>query len=193
MTKIALDAAELPQLRYYARDVLNLDVAATVNGPTLRAKILQAQPDLTEIDVPDSLVTASPNASAAPAPVAPVPAQRSAPAGRAGLHSSHDPKVTLMIHPTQDKTRPKDVQLAVNDHVILIKRGSKVEIPYRHYLALDAAVEDVAVDSDDINPATGLPFKIWQEQHSYPFQVYSQPSQEEVDAWQERTSKIKME
>ena len=45
-------------------------------------------------------------------------------------------------------------------------------------------------DTDEINPLTGMPIKEYVEQLSYPHQVFSRPSDEDIAAWHARTDDL---
>lgn len=182
---ITLADATNRQLLAYAQS-RNLDVAPGANNKAILAKILQADPALTHITVEVDAQAAQ------PATVAGVTDQASPsiPSGQAGAHWKYDPVVMVYVFPSNDPTRPKDVQIAVNGDAFLIKRGEQVNLPYRFFLALDAAKEDVARDLPELNPATGLPLKEWTRQHSYPFSNGPLPSDADIAAWQERTGKV---
>ncbi len=186
---IPLEEASREQLFHFARNVLNIEVGDGANNATIKSKIVQAKPDCTEIMVP---ADAAP-ATASPAPGAGVVAQPAAKqSGSLTTHFRDDPKVRLQIMRTTEANRAKDVQVAVQGDVFLIRRGETVSVPYRVYLALNDAIEQVARDTDEINPATGLPIKEWVEQHSYPFQVHAMPSSEEIAAWEQRVSGLQL-
>lgn len=185
--KIPLDDANRDQLFHFARAMLNLDVNDKCNNATLRAKILAASPGTTHIFVPHTMATVI---EQAPAAAAAAQVEAKASTGKLSTHFRDDPKVRLMVQETTELTRAKDVQVAVQGDVIIIRRGTEVDIPYRFYLALKDAVEQVARDTDEINPQTGLPIKEWVERHSYPFSVFSMPSQTEIDAWNKRMSNM---
>jgi len=184
--KVNIDTATREQLFYYARSILNIEVNDGVNNATLRAKIQQAAPGTQDITAP--AVTSVPATEKA----------ASKETGKAGqdrkltTHYRDDPKVTIEVHESADPARAKEVQVAVQGDVIIMRRGKRVDIPYRHYLALCDAKEQVARDTDEINPLTGLPFKEWVEQHSYPFNTIAMPSADEVSAWEKRMSNVQL-
>ena len=99
----------------------------------------------------------------------------------------YDPKAEITIAQTSDKTRSRDVQVAVNGDVIIVQRGKRVAIPYRFYLALDNAIEKIARDTDEINPQSQMPVKEWVDQPSYSYTTHRLPSDEEIAAWHKRT------
>lgn len=181
LTNVPLEEATQKQLLFYANSILNLDVGHAANSSTLRAKILRAQPDCTEIKV-----KADDQAKKA-APAAPTVTSAKVEKKVLTTHYQDDPKVKIKVFTDSSGLRPKDVQIAVQGDVVIIQRDKEVSIPYRHYLALNDAIEDVARDTDEINPNTGLPIKEWVSQHSYPFQVLTMPSREEIAAWERRT------
>lgn len=191
--RVAIDEADFPSLKHFAEVALGLEIAKGTNGPQIRAKIRTVMP--TALDIP---VYVEPVAAPAPAPVAPqdlggpvAPANRPAaveqPPSGALIHSSKDPKVSIEIQKTSDKTRARDVTVSVNGEVFRMQRGVKVDVPYRVYLALLNAMENAAVETDQIHPQSGLPIMEWQEVYSYPFVVHALPSKEEVAAWEEAT------
>lgn len=205
---IPLDEADIASLRNFATVHLGLEVAAGTNGPQLRGKILKADPNVTDIPafipegagVPRAAPPAKPVVAGAVRPAItangePVDMEPDAsPAGWASgvgdpMHHSHDPKITISIARTDDKRRTKDVTVQVNGVTFQIMREKEVPVPYRVYLALKDAMEDAAVDGDEINPVTLEPIKVWAKVPSYPFSVIEKPPQAEIDAWMERTAR----
>lgn len=178
---IPLEEATQKQLLFYANSILNLEVGNAANSATLRAKILQAQPDCAQIQAKADDQTKK---AAAPVPTVSSPKVETK---KLTAHFQDDPKVKIKIFTDGTGLRPKDVHVGVQGDVIIIQREKEVSIPYRHYLALNDAIEDVARDTDEINPNTGLPIKEWVSQHSYPFQVLAMPSPEAITAWEKRT------
>ncbi len=178
---IPIGEATNAQLLYYATAVLGLDVKPGANSTTFRAKIEAAAPGTTEISVPAKLAGV-PEVSA---PDAPVAEQEAIPNSREGLHFKYDPKVLVEVHETADKTRSREVQIAVNGDVVILQRGKKQPIPYRHYLALRDAVETIGRETDEINKVTGLPIIEFVDQPSYSHSAIL-PAQELIDAWHTR-------
>ena len=183
--KVPLDSASRDQLFFFARSILNLEVGDGANNATLRAKITQAQPSLTEITVEDSAPTVVSDAEGAAEPSVTNTAKLT-------THFRDDPKVRLTIMPTTESTRAKEVQIACQGETIIARRGQELSIPYRHYLVLKDAIERVARDTDELNPQTGLPIKEWVDQQSYPYQVHAMPSPEEIAAWDKRLSSVEL-
>jgi hypothetical protein len=193
LIKIPIEEANNKQLLFFAQRVLGLDVAKGMNNATILAKIEAAMPGTTEIDVESEgeIAPASPASPTPPAaPPAPAAADDAIPAGREGAHFRYDPKVKIRVSATGDKTRAKDVQVAVNGDVIIIQRGVATAIPYRFYRALLEAVEKVGRETEEINPVTHMPIIEWVEQPSYEFSVLAMPSDEEIAAYHARTDAI---
>lgn len=191
---IALDDADFASLKHYAEVVLGLEVKAGTNGKQIAAKIRKADSSIETIPVVES--NEQPEQPGDVVEVTPVRSTTDAVAGKATpitrshadpMHSSNDPKVELTIAKTADKTRAKIADIMVNGVVFRIKRGERVAVPYRVYEALMNAKEKQAVESDEINPVTGEPFKEWEEVLSYPFNTHKMPSDEEIAAWREAT------
>lgn len=181
---ISINDADNAQLLAYG-EMLGLDVRKGMNNATLIARIQQAQPNSDKITVSPASVNSVGDKDDVDQKVVKTDA---IPGGVAGTHWRYDPKVRLRILPSNDGIRAKDVQIACQGEVMLVRRERDVEIPYRHYLVLNDAIETVARDTDEDNPLTGLPVKEWVQQHSYPFQVLAMPSDEEIAAWAARVS-----
>lgn len=193
MKSIDLDSASNAQLRFVAETILNLDgIKDGQNNATLLAKI-RAVHSAPTIMVPAKVADGEKKQQPAPPiDVAPTP-EGATPKGLAGAHFRYDPKVEVMILTTADRTRAQDAFITCNGDTIQVKRGARVQIPYRHYVVLQNAIEQVARDTDQIHPLTGLPIKVFQEQPSYPFQLFKLPSDEEIAAWHARTDNIEMQ
>ena len=187
MIKVKLEDATNAQLRYYCEAIINLDgIKAGQSNSHLIAKVRAAQGEETEvIELPPESVHFAPARQAA-VDIAPTP-EGDIPSGPAGQHYRYDPKAEITIAQTSDKTRSRDVQVAVNGDVIIVQRGKRVAIPYRFYLALDNAIEKIARDTDEINPQSQMPVKEWVDQPSYSYTTHRLPSDEEIAAWHKRT------
>ena len=188
LIKVKLDDASNPQLRYYCEAILNLEGIKPVgqSNSYYVSRIRAALGDeIEEIELPEeSLKFAAPTPQAID--IAPTP-EGDIPSGVAGQHYMYDPKAEITIAPTNDKTRSRDVQVAVNGDTFIMQRGKRVSVPYRVYLAIENAIETVARDTDEINPQSQMPVKEWVEQPSYSFTVHKLPSDEEIAAWHRRT------
>jgi len=192
--RIPIEEADLATLKAFAELTLGIEVKTGTNAKQLRGQIQQAMPGVT--DVP---ALAEKPVSTWGDPMG-KPDMQAAAARRAAEHAAkveeaarnysihlpqNDPKVEVMFHRTADKTRTREITISSNGYVCRYQRGVRVAIPYRVYLAARDAVEMQAVDTDEINPITNLPFKEWQEVFSYPMDVYAMPSPEEIAAWHE--------
>lgn len=190
-SRVSLDEADMADLKAFAQ-ILGVEVKHGHNGSQIRAKILACMPDCKDIPAaPKSDERTFP----LPEGYIPVdgedptvrPAAISMPASKVLLNHLGDPRVTIRVNKTDDKRRPRDVFISVNGVVIALQRGQTVEIPYRFYEALKNAKEMAAVDSDDINPHSGMPIKTWEEVPSYSFDTLKLPSEEEVAQWLKET------
>lgn len=199
--RVKIDEADFSVLKHFATVILGLEIKEGTNASQIRAKIRTAMPSTDTIPLPPP----PPEPIVQPATIShplvqaalanPVedenplvrPAAVSLPASTELMHASKDPKVGLRFHKTDDKRRSRDVTIGVNGDIYRCQRGVDVKVPYRVYLAVLDAKEHVAVDSDQINPVTGEPLKVWEEVYSYPFTVNSMPSDAEIAAWHERT------
>ena len=188
LVKIPMDSASTAQLRYYAATVLGLDIPNLQNTQQLIGKILNIKPDATHIEVPEEMAGETQQSATAPQPAlteAGVPLPDPDPNGP--LHPTNDPRVTIIVQNSSDKTKPAECFINVNGYVIRIKRGEQVAIPYRHFLALENGIEMIARETGDINPMTGMPIMTYSEQPSYPYSVIDRPSPEVIAAWHKRT------
>ncbi|MBF5091918.1 hypothetical protein F1640_18355 [Novosphingobium sp. NBM11] len=199
--RVKIDDAEFETLKHFATVILGIEIKDGTNGAQIRAKIRAAMPNADTIPLPppppEPIVppVALTNPIVQQALANPVkdenplarPAAVSLPASAELQHASRDPKVGIRFHKTDDKRRSRDVTIGVNGDIYRCQRGVDVKIPYRVYLAVLDAKEHIAVDSDEINPATGEPFKVWEEVYSYPFTVNSMPSDAEINDWLART------
>jgi hypothetical protein len=188
---VPLADADFAALKAHAT-FLGLEVKNGQSNQKLRALILAARPDTKDIPLaadaaPPAFAGDTGAATDEPPPAPTIKAIASRSAGSTVAHYNDDPKVELTVARTADQFRAKDVTIGVNGDVFRIQRGQRVSVAYRVYLALEDAKEHVAVDTDEINPHTGMPIKEWQEVHSYPFSVHKMPSDEEIAAWHART------
>lgn len=93
---------------------------------------------------------------------------------------ANDPKVRLIVGQTPMPGGKDPVPVAVNGKTLVIQRGMEVELPYRFYLALEAAIrEEVTQDekSGELHISTVT---------NYPLQVRALPSDEEIANWHAR-------
>lgn len=115
MQKIAMADASREQLHYFARTVLNLSVQGRPSADNLRAMIVQAGHEGDMIEVEADIESVQP-ARAVEAPKGP-----------------ESDRVRIIIHTDGSVGGKAPVQVGVNGHIISIKRGVEVAIPYPHY------------------------------------------------------------
>lgn len=200
MERIKIEEADAKTLRYFAEVTMGLEIKDGTNAAQIRAKLKQAGYAADTIPAPaappEPIVQYVQVPAAAPAPVLAAsdgeqverPAAVSRPASAALMHPSQDPKVLLTVHKTDDKRRARDVVVGVNGDIFQIRRGTKVDVPYRVYLALENAKEKAAVPHEtEVNKITGEPIMVWEDVYSYSFDVHRMPSDEEIAAWEHAT------
>lgn len=176
---VAIGDADYTSLKHHASTILGLDIKSGTNSNGLRAKIATVAPHTTEIEQIGSNEPGAVTEVAVPAPAAIATGK---PKYSAGSPTS-DPKVKLIIRKTDDPTRDKNVTVSVNGAVWRMMRGQPIDVPYRVYCALNDAVEKRAILMEE-EGSFGLPKYEYQEVNSYPFEVLSMPSDEEIAAWQ---------
>mgnify|MGYP001220154206 CR=1 FL=1 len=170
---VKIEEASIQQLRDYAGTVLGLDIPRTANAETIRAKI-RAATDVEEITVTEATPV---DHSGTP------PARPKGYHGLLGDSSKGDPLVELVISEQSGPGGKRDVFLSVNGRGMLVPRNKQVTIPYRYYEVLKNARQTLHEQNDDGSISS-------REVLSYQFQTIRMPSQEEIDAWMARTSKI---
>ena len=94
-----------------------------------------------------------------------------------GGSSEHDPKVRMFLNEAEGAGGQRAVFVSVNNVPMLIPRGEEVDVPYRYYLALKAAVS--TVHEQDENTYEVLSRDV----PAYPFQVIRLPTEKEMEAW----------
>lgn len=94
-----------------------------------------------------------------------------------GGSSKHDPKVRMFLNEAEGAGGQRAVYVSVNNVPMLIPRGEEVDVPYRYYLALKAAVS--TVHEQDENTYEILSRNV----PAYPFQVIRLPTDKEMEAW----------
>ncbi len=104
-------------------------------------------------------------------------------------HHSNDPKVVINIASDDATGGSHPFPVSNNGVMLLLKRDTEVEIPYRHYLVLNDAVETILEPYTD--QQTGQPKVRETKQHAVRFTVKRLPSEAEIAAFHERTRNIK--
>ena len=171
MTKVSIENATYPQLMKFAEQAgLDVKYAHTKKEEVL-ALIEIAMPGTTDIVVE----------AEAPVPIA------KASSGK-GTHYNDDPKVMINIASDTMNGGSRHYPIAVNGELILVHRDKDVEIPYRHFLALQNAIETVF--RQETNPLTGLPFTVSSDQSAVRYSVKRGPSQDEIDDFHKRTRDV---
>lgn len=193
--KVSLDAANNHQLRHFAGVVLGID--GIKNGQSdsfLIGKIKAALPDATDIEVPEHI-------EGGPMPAAPIVAGASVAEGevvaamapRQAAHYRFDPKVKIYIGQPYDGSRMKHIQLSVGGDTLTMERGKEHVIPYRFYLALEQAQEQLFQDTDVDDQRTGMPVKELISRPTVPHTVTGpMPSPEEIAAFHKRTDNVSL-
>lgn len=180
---IPLEDADLASLRHYATTKLGLEAKHGANANTYRAQIRTVEPDC--VAVPAVPIEA-PRPAATPITEA-VKSAKAPPAPYSLGRPENDPKVRLKINKTTEKHRSRDVTVRHNGKLWRLQRGVEVEMPYRVFLVLRDAKERAPIPTDQSNPVTGEPIMAWEEIHSYPYELISMPSEQEIAEWHEAT------
>jgi hypothetical protein len=133
--KIPIQLATAAQLQVYARKVLGLDLPAGLRQAQLVSKIKAVNPDIKEIDAEDA------------------PVQAVTPAAPA-VHVDTNPRMVRVFIPAKDEIGgDRPVPVGVNGVMMLVPRGSPVEIPSAYAEVLANAVE---VRIDQIEGPDGM-------------------------------------
>ncbi len=94
---------------------------------------------------------------------------------------ANDPVVVLKIQKTSMPGGKDPVPVSVNGRAKVIQREMVAHVPYRYFLALEAALrEEVTQDFDTSDLTTD-------EVTNYPMQVMAMPDPAEIAAWHKRT------
>lgn len=168
---VPLKTATLAQLRAFNEQKFQLALDENAKAAEYRAALAAVWPKA-EIEI---LVDED--------EAAPIPVAKAARGEHPAESSRGDPLVRLQI-PDQDRPGGKDpVPLSVNGKAMLIPRRIICDVPYRYFLALQAAVQTVYTPQEDgTNLAADVP--------NYGYNVHSMPSEAEVAAWEKRTQDI---
>jgi hypothetical protein len=168
-----MDEATPQELKFYASTFLGLPTDNKT--PAEITAMVRAANEGTDIWVAQAAEeTSAQVGSPPPAPVTSGKLQ--------GGRGSEDPRVRLTLHAEERDgvviSRHKEV--AVNGYPWLLKRGESIEVPYRVYLALNAAERDAMTHDSEGT-------EVHQKVKNVPFNIERLPSQEEIDAWHART------
>lgn len=97
-----------------------------------------------------------------------------------GSSSKNDPKVRMIVNEQEGAGGKRPIYVGVNGVAMLIPRGEEVDVPYRYYLVLKAAVQTLFEQDDATHELNSRSVQ------SYPFQVVALPSQEEMEKWHQQ-------
>lgn len=116
--------------------------------------------------------------------ISPAPKAPKAPAAKAGAPSAAkasavitEPMVDLTIHTQEGPGGKRHVFVGVNGTAILIPRNKRVTVKLRYLGALEDAIETKYEYDEDAKA------NVPRDMPSYPFQVHSQPSEDEKARW----------
>lgn len=195
-----LDETTDAEKAFYARSILNLDLAPDAKPADIETAIRSAQPNVTQIFVeaaaPEAVQDQAPESAPDPNHVM-HPEQLSDPRSQmdpaqvsdavvrqVGSLGQNDPRVTIRIGKTDqvDGTGQSDVGVGVNGRVWQIKRGVDVSVPIRVLFALNNCEQDLVTHDPEtfevlINTSNRFPLSL----------PLGAPSRDEVREWFERT------
>jgi hypothetical protein len=179
MQQIPIDRATKTQLIQFASEALGVEIHPNTGAGKVRAKIRTAwRADyITLYNEPEKALEVTTVTTAPHDDDAPIAVEIRA---LHGGSSKNDPKVRLYVNEAQGPGGSRPVFVSVNNVPMLLPRGEEVDVPYRYYLALKAAVRTLHEQDDEtyvINP---------RDVPSYPFSVVRLPSKEEMEGWDKR-------
>lgn len=176
ISQTTIDEASEAQIRDYLERFLNIDVPEDADHAQLVSLVERAQPNNRLIFVltgQDSLQDEQQPAG---------PSEDGNAGAQMGTLGRNDPRweINIPIVDTEDNSGKNDVLVGVNGRAWQIKRGVDVSVPHRVVEALRNAVADIIRHDDEGNIQS-------RRAERFPFHVVSRPSQDEIDAWLERT------
>jgi hypothetical protein len=184
--KVRLDEASFPQLKEYC-ETHGLEVKVGHSTHHLRAKITTAFPGTQEIEVSEEVSKAEeiiPTRGGSPRMGVNMGSRR-VEERRPDLPISHhknDPTIEVFIPETKEPGGKREVEVAPNGLLFLVKRGQWVKVPYRVFEALNNAIETTYEDIPSQIPGMP-PTRERYDTHAYPFNYRNGPSEEELAAW----------
>jgi len=179
--KLPLDEATDAQIRVFAREVLQLEDADSAAIKSVRAKVKDAwaQDYILMAEEPPPVQTIMPPSATPPQPTKAEIEAKAGP-GIAASSSKNDPVVDLVIA-EQDVAGGKDpVFLNVNNMAIMIARRKPQAVPWRYYLVLKAAKQQIYTQDPDTLVTTSQ----WVQR--FPFQRIENgrfPTEDEIYEW----------
>lgn len=176
--KKAISEATDEELRQYLRDAFGTNHPPHTKRDTTLTAIRQEAPTLEHIVVTTADAPVEQAAPAAPA-VEPEHIDLAEVRARIPEHlsSKEDPRITIQLNEQEGPGGDRAVPVMVNGVAMLIPRNRAVAIPYRYYLALDAARGTTYEQDENTGDISA------REVLRYPFNVVQQPSREAVEAW----------
>lgn len=178
MTTVAIADASIQDLRAFA-EARGLELTGPANANQVRAKILAAFPDTTEVPVvggQEETVQQATTATAQAATSQTVEAKPAAPANS----TPTIPRCTIILQSVKDG--PKNVNVSVNGKTWLMNVGVEVSIPYFVERALREAKETTYElqqenprDKPEMVPVVSL---------AYPYSVVEPADKAEIAAWE---------
>jgi|TARA_Y100000310_G_scaffold51684_1_gene47604 hypothetical protein len=94
-----------------------------------------------------------------------------------GGTSKTDPKVRMFLNEAEGPGGQRAVFVSVNNVPMLIPRGEEVDVPYRYYLALKAAISTISEQDENTHDIAS------RDVPSFPFQVVRLPTDKEMEPW----------
>lgn len=183
---VELKDATNNELRYYAGIVLGIeDIKAGQKNDFLMSKISAVDSSLSEIIVPVDIKAAlnGEDQEENQRPAVEVAGQATSLVAK--THFTNDPRIEVNLGRSSEDGKPDRIPVCVNGDTIVIQRGKWVNIPYRHFLALEDAKEIIRVE-DGVDPATQAVTYRDEETQSYAVSSRNGPSQNIIDAWHAR-------
>ncbi len=186
--KVSLNEATYPQLKEFC-EINGIEVKVGHQATHLRSKITTVYPGTQDIEVSEASDVAS-DVEIRRGAMGVSQSIRKVEPTRAKLPPSHhksDPTIEVRIPATKEPGGKREVEVAVNGLLFLVRRDEWVKVPYRVFEALNNAVETTYEDIPSQVPGSP-PIRERYETQAYPFNYRNGPSDEELAAWQERMS-----
>lgn len=173
MKQVPIEKAGYPELVRFAQE-RGFDIKyGQVKQEELVRTIREAYPEITTIVVDDD--------DQQPVTAVTSPAARS----NSPSHYSNDPKVVINITSDDANGGEHAYPIFADPVLILVKRDTDVSIPYRHYLVLDNAREEVFRKHFD--PVRQRYYETTSIQHTVRFSVKQMPMPDEIAAFHANT------
>lgn len=190
---ILIDEAQPEQLRTYATQFLNLDVAPDATDTAVRSAIDAAQPGgalIFVMEEPDDEAREQAEATRlAAAPDVVVAAVSGDGDRQVGTLGHDDPRyiINIPIIETEDESGTMDVEVGVNGRAWQIKRGVDASVPARVVEALRNAKGQAIRHVPDTHGNVDVVVNDFQR---HGFNVIESPSKAELDEWHRQTDAL---